>query len=515
MLILASILAAAGLVMAAIAVRGRVVARGRFCRGCKFDLAGLSSFATCPECGRDLHGVGSTRAALRRARRAYVLLAAMLLVLSATCFLLASPVVSGRVVASLPDGALIRLARLGFAGPLDELVDRTGGAKPMTDGGWDRAISTAITQFSDRSAPTDPRWATVLYNALQSGRLTAEQAAQYVTAGLDFRARIRDRTQHGSGVLAFRIEQDSGRMAALLPTIDGSMTSYRVRYEPVAAGWVRADGEGAVVHDLRPLSMPIWIPTVGTRGTSTRIVLGPQVRLDAPWDELRPGQFATAFLEYDIGLILSSDTEAIPLGRRRFEQRVRIIEADEPVVAVIDDEAVRAMFRERMRASVLKVMLPSGDPDQPQPRGANHVAYMMFSGADIPRGIAGRVSVRIEEDEWHLGDLVSGAVWGLPPGSGGMHVVAWLAQPEEMDRASEIVGRWLAAGTVDLVFRTDPAVAIGAVAVNEVHQADLVWEDVEVRLVGQPSRGMMFSSADREVPASPEPPPLPAAPVSP
>lgn len=507
MLVAAIFLAVIGVFVLAYAVHGRVVARGRFCRRCRFDLAGLNLVSTCPECGREVQKDGSTRTSLRRMRRIALCVAVLVLVLSATCFAFASPNISGRVVASLPEGPLIRLARLGFDGPLSELADRTGGIAPISARGWNLAIDAALARYGDRSVSADPRWAAVLLNGLESGRLTPEQTAAYVTSGLEFRARIRDRTPHGSGVLAFRIEQDSVRLAAPMPNINGKLTSLHVRYEPVRAGWVGAGGETAANHDLRTLTLPIWIPAAGTRGTTSRAFLGPSVRIDAPWDQMRPGQAATAFIEYDLSLIPSFDAEAIPLGRRRFEQRVRILPPDEQVVTVHHDEAVRAMLQERMAASVLKVMLPSSDPDEEGTRGANHMAYTRFTGANIPRGIAGRVSVRIGDQEWPLGDMMSGAVAGNSAGSDIMNVVTWLAQPDEMDRAVEIVRRWLDAGTVDLIFRTDPAVAMGAVTINEVHHADLIWKDVEVRLVGRPSRGLMFSSADPSVPASPDPPP--------
>ena len=50
MLAIGLTLLVAAIILLLLALRGRTIARGRFCRKCRFDLAGLTAPAACPEC---------------------------------------------------------------------------------------------------------------------------------------------------------------------------------------------------------------------------------------------------------------------------------------------------------------------------------------------------------------------------------------------------------------------------------------------------------------------------------
>jgi len=60
--------AAVGLGLLAWGLRGRVVDRRPYCRGCRFELTGLSPEGACPECGRSLAGERAVRIGRRQRR---------------------------------------------------------------------------------------------------------------------------------------------------------------------------------------------------------------------------------------------------------------------------------------------------------------------------------------------------------------------------------------------------------------------------------------------------------------
>ncbi|MEZ6244092.1 MAG: hypothetical protein R3B57_13740, partial [Phycisphaerales bacterium] len=77
----AIIVAAPGVILIALALRGRRLDRLPRCRRCRYDLTGLDDAPSCPECGRSLEGRRARRAGLRQRRPILLTLGLALLML--------------------------------------------------------------------------------------------------------------------------------------------------------------------------------------------------------------------------------------------------------------------------------------------------------------------------------------------------------------------------------------------------------------------------------------------------
>ncbi len=511
MLPLAIILLLASLALLVLAFRGRTTARGLFCRKCHFDLAGLTTPDTCPECGRSLTTPKkSTKPTLRRAHRPAIALAAVLFLASAACFTLISSNTTARIITALPDRHIITLSRLGVGDALTELADRAQRVPPMSDADWQAAIRPALAHQADTATPFDPRWGAVLAQAFQSGQMSRDQMRDYAVQGLTISAHIRNRTNHGSGLLAIRVQHDADRLTANTTQHNGITTQARLTYRPLDAGWTGIPNRSPPDHDLPTFSGNLWIPAV-TPGFTGRSLNATPLRLRADWSTIQPNQQLTAYAEFELTLTFREGDEPIPLGRHRFEQQVRILPPDEPVITTIHDEAVLNALRADMPVRILSVKLPTAS--DPPPTSSVYMAFTVFPVQEIPKGIAGTVFVRLGNEEWPLGRIVSGPV--RITGGGGLNtstIVAWSVEPQDIPTAAETVRRWLDAGQVDIVFRTDPDTALDTIFIDEIHHADLIWPGVRLRHVGPPSLRMSFSSSDPTFPASADPPPPPPSP---
>jgi len=513
MLPIAITLLTLSLILLALALRGRLTARGLFCRKCKFDLQGLDPARpdpTCPECGRPLTTPKSTRPTLRRPHKPTLAGAAVLLLASAACFTLTSSNTTSRIITALPDRHIITLSRLGVGDALTELADRAQRVPPMSDTDWQSAIRPALAHQADTTIPFDPRWGAVLAQAFQFGQMSRDQMRDYAVHGLTISAHIRNRTAHGSGLLAIRIQQEADRIAANTTQHNGITTQARLTYRPIDAGWTGIPNQTPPNHDLPTFSGNLWIPAA-TPGLTGRSLNATPLRLHADWSTIQPNQHLTAYAQFELTLTFREGDEPIPLGRHRFEQQVRILPPDEPVVTTIHDDAVLNALRADMPVRILSVMLPA--ENDPPPPSSVYMAFTAFPIQEIPKGIAGTVSVRLGDEEWPLGRMVSGPV--RITGGGGLNastVVAWSVGPQDIPAAAETVRRWLDAGQVDIIFRTDPDTALDTVFIDEIHHADLIWPGVRLRYVGSPSLRMSFSTADPTFPASTDPPPPPPSP---
>ena len=188
MLPLAIILLLASFAVLAIALRGRLTARGLFCRKCHFDLQGLDPARdnpACPECGRDLTQPGSTRPILRRVHRPGLVLALLMLTAGAVLTALALTPRGPAFYAALPDGQLLLLNRLGVDDALTELVDRTTRTPPLSDAHWRAIIDRGLAHQDDTAALWDPRWGQILAHAFVQKRMTEDQLQGYLEHAFD------------------------------------------------------------------------------------------------------------------------------------------------------------------------------------------------------------------------------------------------------------------------------------------------------------------------------------------
>ena len=476
MLMVAIALLVVAAVLLAYALRGRVVARGRFCRRCRFDLQGHGpDAAACPECGRDLTGPKPTRATLRRIRQLPLVAAVLLQIAGLGLLLIQAPGVGARIVAGLPDASVVRLAEYRLDAAVDELAARATRTPPMADPDLARAVELALAHQADTAEPWDPRWGEVLAEAFVADRMTDDQIARYLTNGFEREIQIRDRVNRPEADVGYRVLTRMVRMQRLPTSQPVYARDLMIRIETVSVG---ATAPGA--SNRGPggsMGMQLNIPNqsyvhAGWTGSAV------PVRAE-DWAAEEPGDELTVRAEYRVVLKNSATGRELEITTLEAEQRVRLLAPGEPVVTTIADPAAAERAAEGIAVEPFAILpvLPNTLPVN----GAT-IARIGFRFEDLPHAFAGWLHLVDPQDgsEVRIARIVQ-----RPSGSVIMH--DWrastadrardLADPERMLAAA---GAVLDAGVATLVFRTDPSAAESQPDIDAVLDLTAVFEGVPV-----------------------------------
>lgn len=476
MLTIAIVSLALAAVLLAYALRGRVVARGRFCRKCRFDLEGHGADAVmCPECGRDLAGPKPTRSTLRRIRRLPLAAAVILQIAGIGLLLVQAPGIGARIVAGLPDAAVVRLAGHRLDAAVDELAARATRTPPMADPVTARAVELALAHQADASEPWDPRWGEVLAEAFVGDRMTNDQIARYLTHGFEREIQIRDRVNRPDADIGYRVLTRTVRMQRLPTSQPVYARDLMIRTETVSVG---ATAPGAPNRGPGgSMGMQLYIPNqsiVSSGWTGSAV----PVRAE-DWSAEEPGDELTVRAEYRVVLKNHATGREVEITTLEAEQRVRLLAPDEPVVTTIADPAAaeRAAYGIGVEPFAILPVLPNTLPAH----GAT-IAHIGFRFGDLPHALAGWLYVVDPRDR---SEIRVARVVQRPPGS--MVKYGWLARaggwggdladPERMLGVAEAV---LDAGVATLVFRTDPTTAESEADIDAVLDLTAVFEDVPV-----------------------------------
>jgi len=260
MIIFSIVLVVLGFVIFLLAMRGRVVARGAFCKKCRFDLAGLdleSALAKCPECGRGVGDRADRRVVLRRKSRWGLGLASILLLGGVGTLGFWASGNASVILKPMPDWAVVGLTEMGMDAALDELVVRVSRVpNPMSGSQISKAIEAGLAHQADVVAAFDPRWGEVLYVACVERYMSGEQLKQYMLLGVSSDVLIRDRVHRGANKVDVLMKITPARMNALT----GGYTGYSVSRKWIADGvvdqrarkWSSTFGPLALVSATKP-----------------------------------------------------------------------------------------------------------------------------------------------------------------------------------------------------------------------------------------------------------------------
>jgi hypothetical protein len=476
MLILASILVAAGLVLAAIAIRGRVVARGRFCRGCKFDLAGLGNSETCPECGRDVTLPNATRPARRRNRWA-MLIAAVLLTVSGTGMAAATQFPRGLAFYDkLPNWAIIHLDWLGVDEARTVISYRSQDPKTFSESQWQTLLRRGLAHQADPTVPWDPRWGDVLGRGFIAERMTKAQMAAYIGRAFVADVQIRDRATVDHRWIGYAAQFDHGRVHMSTGLVgsgpaNAMQTPYVLRHRVVRAGLAdlhEPDRTGNAGYRGR-LQIP-WSGAGGDLGGVSHVIPMRGVNSD------NPPEHVLAFVETQIEIDdAASGSNVLTLEPVRHEQRVRLLPTGSAIVGIVRDNISARTIADTAGVGPLLVHPVEASEDE---AARSEVHCELRIGSPM-HAIAGRLyAVSADGREAEIGSfsarpdgvLVRGmgrAFWNEPH------------DPEEMDRYARSLD-WLDRGLIDLVFRTDPAEALDDATVDEIVEITLWFRNIPV-----------------------------------
>jgi hypothetical protein len=499
MILIAIALFVIGFVLLVFAWRGRVVARGQFCRKCRFDLAGLdldSPESKCPECGRGVQQTAARRTLVRRRSRLGLALSAMLLLGGVGTLGFWASGNASVILQSMPDWAVVGLTDLGMDAALDELVVRVSKVpSTMSASRLSHVIDAGLTHQANLVVGFDPRWGEVLYVACVNGQMSDDQLKQYMLNGVSVDVLIRDRVHQGANKVDALMKISPTRSNAL----SGGYTGYTV-----STKWV---GDGVLNQPARKSSSSFGpsalVSVSGQGGWWVNSAPMPIVPTGGALDG-EIGSKLTVYTEYDLVLMASSDgfpaslnipaqklEDNLVLGRFRIEHEVEIIDPSEPIVLAVDDPELAQRTCEAMGISAIHLLRVVPDPE---PGLRTKILSISTHSLNLPANIALQAYLRLDDGQeiefgqWTTkgsgGDFLSGISWSVDNTNAQSHA-----------EVQAILDKMIEQGKVDVIFRTDAALAEFSPEIAQVIDLTVIFEDLPIELRDDLSR-MSSSSAD-------------------
>lgn len=474
--ILASLGLLLGLVLFILGLRGRVAQRGRFCRRCRFDLAGINLGAEqpkCPECGTDLTLDNATRPTLRRKRRVVLVLGLVLLLAGLTLMSISVTSKTARVLAVLPDRVVLALNDLGMDAAYTEIAtNRLTKANSLSDNTWAKLIQTALDHQADTNIVWDPRDGEVLIQAFINARLTPEQIEQYFDNGLEAYAQFTDEIRFGAAEIGVTLTvRPTGRLSSLGTSGGGALS------DGTDEVWNRLEiTAGGLVDPVFEVSLKNYagytgLDIPGIRGGGSGSI-GAKISLSQlNWDSIKPGEEYTFFLRYKVGVARMSDGHIHQQREGVTEQRVRILPSDSQLVALDTHPDLIASFQDHatIRLTALHIF-PIEKRRQYGP--GVHLGRLGTICNNLPIVVAGRVIAIFEGQEYEIGQVTLDTIGAIA-----LSGVQWTIKdplPEP------VIDTWLKAGRVTIEIRPDPRLAEKLPGVKRIFGLPLRFEDVVV-----------------------------------
>lgn len=459
-------LLAAAVVLLALALRGRVVARGRFCRSCRFDLAGLGEATNCPECGRDLSLPKATRPRVRRASRLGIASGAVLLLAGATLASIAATNNTARIFAAMPDSMVLALHRLGVDAAFVDITDnRLTRIPPLNERIWTRLIDEAVAHHADTNTPWNPRHGEVLAVAMSTGRLTPEQTRDFLQAAFVSSATIPPMLRHGATSLGVSVQVRAAQRSSVINSTG-----------------LLNDGVGDLFQQLEPVrahlpELGLTIPLSGSGMTGMSLPganfggrsgrSGSIIELsNVDWSRIEPNTDLTVELTYETAAVRMRDDHEHVRQTHTATLTARVIPADAEIVGRVTDPDTIAAFRDGPRVRVGPLYLPPDEAPGP-------LARMAVILDHTPVAISGRVVVIHDGVETEISTITSHAMRG----GYGIHGVAWNSATDA-DRA--VRDALATAETVTIEIRPDPRRAERTPGITTILGVPLRFENVKV-----------------------------------
>jgi hypothetical protein len=473
MIIIGLVLLILGLLVSILAFRGRIVARGQFCRRCQFDLAGLdleSSATKCPECGREIHQEPSRRALLRRRSRVGLVVATIMLLGGGGGIWAGATGKTGSIITAMPDPIVLWLTDLGVDEALDELVVRVSKVpSTMSAGSWDEAIEQGLAFQADTALVWDVRWGEVLFDALNLNQMSDGQVEQYFSAGFTHQLVVRDRVHPGTNNLPNKLK----RIQTRLGPIWGSTTEFVMRSQITRVGVV--GHEPIYTGELSEYRRQLRIDNDGPTTSSSGGTYG----FKEYFSKL-PGERVDIQFEYTVRLDYKDYLE--PIFEKHFQETVSvsIIDPSEPIVRVVKNDAVAKGVFESIFMSPIRLEPEFSEDEQRNPRVMTNAAVLIPGGVDMPVSL--QLFLQLDGQEYKVGKLTtSGRTGG---GVGGMIILrSFNGRDRGIEVAREIHEKLVGQDLASIVARVDPGSMARKPSVDEILGITIVFEQVPVKVV--------------------------------
>lgn len=467
-----------------LAFRARVIGPGTFCRRCRFDLSGADPAGKqCPECGSDLSHKQATRRTLRRPSPPLLKLVVVLMLTGSGMMALRSGPASSKVLGALPTRTVFSLADQGSDAALLELHARLTSTDPIDGATWSHMIDRTLARQTNTAKSWDPRWGDLLTWGLVRGSMTDDQIVRYFRDGLPLQLVSYEVLPQGRTSVPVWIRSDASRAYA----------GPRTGLDTMHAFSVALTITGGSFRESPPLPGPFGggvsnVFAVPASPIHSYLGMSASITVSQDFSSMQQvGDTVTCFIEVDFQITRTADekTWSIPM---ELESRLRVVPPDQPMVRTMTAPAIVEAMITGTTARPIQVELPDMDPDQSQFAFPINPRIALADGAG---SIAGRLFLRSGTDEFEFATCIEGP--DLP----------WSGAVRFMDREEATrFAAWLqaraAAGTVDLVFRSDPTVGERP-PLMEIVGVDMIFRDVPIVFL-DPSTGD-WPEVDGEIPA--------------
>ncbi len=459
-----------------LAWRGRVVARGQFCKKCRFDLAGLdleSPEAKCPECGSEIHRVADQRVVLRRKSWVGLSIAAMLLLAGVGVLGFGIFGNTSKLIAAMPDPIVLKLTDWGVDEALDELVVRTSKVpSTMSAGSWDNAIEQGLAFQADTRLVWDVRWGEVLFLGLAQGMLTDSQLERYFLNIYMIDLAVRDRVHPGDDWVGYKMDWKLTRHKMLT----GGMLDYDFYPRVVSYGVVgqepswemddrrrrRGGSNGVWLFPYANNEMSMW-----TRASEL-----------SPYFDQAPGEKIDVFFEYEATLKTLDDDEPIFVDRVRKEFTIEIIDPEEPIVHAYQDDTAAQLAIESIGIGPLQIM---GEIEEARPNTYTNVLTGTLRSDVGLAQLSLEIYLLFDEREVLIGKVN----YNFSPESFGAHI-GWSIRPGDTDAlnlARAVHAKLIADQSATIIVRTNPELLNDVPGIDRVLDVKFMFEDVSIMIV--------------------------------
>lgn len=456
-------------------LRGRVIARGCFCRACGFDLAGIdpASDARCPECGRLLARRKATRSVTRRRRGRLLALACVALLLAVAGFAASAPGVRPRLVARLPDAVLARLDRLHAADIRVEAIARL--RDPASPHPGLRPLIDRATAGMERD-PASARDLEVIAAALVGRRLSPPDLQSLCEKMFKSEILVRDRVRPGDDDALVWTRVSSVIDLPLTPTdLAGLSAMYELTTRFHCS---RADQRSPAPWEPGGRSASsIGSYSFGPRSESTGAHV-PLARVAVA------GKVSSLPVRSQVQFLLRDKVSDQVVGdvRHTIDTALALAVSDDPGLPMIEDAGLLARWAEAI--SVAPFRIPRSGLRLGPGQRIDWVPIWQYSEQLNDASAAYRVSVLAPDGElWPIGWAVFVARANTRRTFSSMPLNMSLQGRSERDAWVQRLRAITEAGRVDLLYEPDPWLARDYPEIRSILAGSLIIRDVPVQFV--------------------------------
>ncbi len=468
-------------------MRGRVSARGLYCRACRFDLSGIAHDqpnAKCPECGRLLRFGKAPRQVVRRRMRLVVAFGIFGFLISGGYLAILLSGSAGKVYRVMPNGVVLNASIWGSEDALDVLMERIGNDDQSIDEpAWDQLIDHALIRLDAIEIDWNPHWGEILYVAACTDRMNVDELQKYIEQISTLSMSVKGRMLGGEDSVAVTLELRSHRASAST----GGQLPYRYLLKLKQSGidgWVNEDNASFYTGFEGGLPLSMSTPPAG--GWSSTSVVA-EVGMTRDGELLEIDETARMVVETSLEVVSRDGGDALFSIDQRFTADIRVFDPDVELVGRISPSEPIDTLAERITLHPFKVTHP--EEWDAQAGSPNSMISYHIELQDTPHPIAYTIYfLSANGEELQLDEIVA------PPSSGshglGRSAKPGADDPEQAARIRRIAEEMLEQGKATLILRVTPELANDVAGSGGMLDLDILVRDVGV----EPQSGDSISS---------------------